>query len=164
MESIVFIDGKVRFPITLDPGVWIFDDRKLNLDTYFEEGTEDESDTYTKDVSEHWDRERTEGAEIPSQTNDNKIKYDKSELFSRSYGIQLNHFLINAEPDKNATQVLIQTTDGQEFSISITEAFNGVIGFSTNGKPVNNGPVHFYYGDGSNRNEPICSIKRFTLN
>ena len=35
VESIVFINGKVKFPITIDPLVWIFDDRKVEIDTYF---------------------------------------------------------------------------------------------------------------------------------
>ena len=37
MEKIVHIKGKVKFPITLDPSVWIFDDRKFDLDTYFDQ-------------------------------------------------------------------------------------------------------------------------------
>ena len=35
LESILFINGKVKFPITIDPLVWIFDDRKVEIDTYF---------------------------------------------------------------------------------------------------------------------------------
>ncbi len=32
MSEILFINGKVRFPITIDPTVWIFDDRKSRFD------------------------------------------------------------------------------------------------------------------------------------
>ena len=35
LGSILFINGKVKFPITIDPLVWIFDDRKVEIDTYF---------------------------------------------------------------------------------------------------------------------------------
>ncbi|MDN8677450.1 peptidyl-prolyl cis-trans isomerase, partial [Staphylococcus aureus] len=32
MSDIIMLTGKVNFTITLDPGVWIFDDRKVDLD------------------------------------------------------------------------------------------------------------------------------------
>ncbi|WLD95020.1 peptidyl-prolyl cis-trans isomerase [Alkalihalobacillus sp. AL-G] len=163
METIVFIDGKVKFPITIDPGVWIFDDRKIDLDTYFKEGPKTETDTYTKEVSEHWDRERMEGARVPSKSNDNKIHYDKMQLFSKSYGIPLSPFILNAQPEQKASHVIIGTKDGTEIKISVSEAKSAILGFSTNGKPVKDGPVHFYYGDGSNQSKPIHSITRFTL-
>ena len=50
VESIIFINGKVKFPITIDPLVWIFDDRKVEIDTYFNNEQEevDELEDYTK--------------------------------------------------------------------------------------------------------------------
>lgn len=50
MSEILFINGKVRFPITIDPTVWIFDDRKVDLTTYFDETRENTSEleTYLK--------------------------------------------------------------------------------------------------------------------
>ena len=50
MSEILFINGKVRFPITIDPTVWIFDDRKVDLTTYFDEIRENTSEleTYLK--------------------------------------------------------------------------------------------------------------------
>ena len=59
MSEILFINGKVRFPITIDPTVWIFDDRKVDLTTYFDETRENTSEleTYLK----HF---RTLGCEI----------------------------------------------------------------------------------------------------
>ena len=44
MSEILFINGKVRFPITIDPTVWIFDDRKVDLTTYFDETRENTSE------------------------------------------------------------------------------------------------------------------------
>lgn len=35
MNDIIVLTGKVKFTITLDPGVWIFDDRKVDMDAYF---------------------------------------------------------------------------------------------------------------------------------
>ena len=50
LGSILFINGKVKFPITIDPLVWIFDDRKVEIDTYFNKEAEkvDEIEDYTK--------------------------------------------------------------------------------------------------------------------
>mgnify|MGYP001051368502 CR=1 FL=1 len=44
--SIVTITGNVKYPITLDPSVWIFDDRKFDLDQFFSDFREvkDEED------------------------------------------------------------------------------------------------------------------------
>ncbi|MGQ0420669.1 hypothetical protein ACT4US_17185, partial [Bacillus sp. HC-Mk] len=47
MSEILFINGKVRFPITIDPTVWIFDDRKVDLTTYFDETRENTSELET---------------------------------------------------------------------------------------------------------------------
>ena len=35
LEFIIPIKGAVKFTITLDPTVWIFDDRKIDLDDIF---------------------------------------------------------------------------------------------------------------------------------
>ena len=50
MADIVQVKGKVRYKITLDPSVWIFDDRIIDLDTYFTEPkrTEQEVDEEKK--------------------------------------------------------------------------------------------------------------------
>ena len=66
MNTIMSIKGKVKFPITLDSGVWIFDDRRIDLNTYFD--TEEDSqalkdEEYTKNVSKFWDKEIRESVE-----------------------------------------------------------------------------------------------------
>lgn len=43
MSDIIQIKGNVKFPITLDPGVWIFDDRRIDLNTYFDQGRKEEN-------------------------------------------------------------------------------------------------------------------------
>ena len=68
MADIVQVKGKVRYKITLDPSVWIFDDRIIDLDTYFTEPkrTEQEVDEEKK-LAESWGRELKEGAAPHSQ-------------------------------------------------------------------------------------------------
>jgi hypothetical protein len=164
LEYIVQLTGKVRFPLTLDPGVWIFDDRKVDLTSYFEQETieMDELEAYTKSVSEHWDRELKEGAIFPP-INKSVKKFEKEKILTGSFAIPLKHFLGNAEPLSNANRVLLKTVDG-EFNLSLTEATNGLVGFSNNGKPLSeDGPIHFYFGDGSNKQNPIKLVQQIVV-
>jgi hypothetical protein len=161
MESIILLKGKVKYPLTIDPGVWIFDDRKVDLTTYFdsEKIEVDELETYTKAVSEHWDREIKEGAIMPIPTKKPSAKkYEKEILLSGTFAIPVYYFLDNAIVGDGVTQVIIKTRD-QNHSIAYEQAYNGLFGFSKNGKPLTeDGPAHFYYGDGSNKNNPIKNI------
>ena len=91
MANIIEIKGKVKFKITLDPSVWIFDDRKAELHTFFEDnGTNDQNlDAYTKSISEHWDREIIEGATIPQTVKTEKKTSIKETLINGTFGILL---------------------------------------------------------------------------
>jgi hypothetical protein len=160
MENIIMIKGRVNYSITLDPGVWIFDDRKIDLTTYFQEEKieKDELDEYTKEISSHWDREITEGATLPPTIKTEK-KYIKEKLLSGSFGIPLKPFLINASPLED-TKELVVITDKEQIVFDLPTSYNFIIGFSRDGKPLlDNGPIHIYYGDGSNQNSPIVNVK-----
>ena len=52
METIIPITGAVTYQLTLDPTVWIFDDRKLDLNTYFTtQNVEEDADVkYMREV------------------------------------------------------------------------------------------------------------------
>ena len=67
MEFILPLNGKTKFSLTLDPTVWIFDDRKVDLTTYFEDSrdVEDADEKYLDAVGKHWSREIMEGAVYP---------------------------------------------------------------------------------------------------
>jgi hypothetical protein len=165
MENVIVIQGQVSFPITIDPTVWIFDDRKVDLTTYFEkdkEEVEDEIVTYTKAVSKHWDREIREGAAYPP-INRSLNKYEKDEALTGSFGIPLTPFIKNSEPKEGATTLSIETKDGESYDIPLSKAHDAILGFSKDGKPVADGPVHFYYGDGSNKDNPIKNIVKFLI-
>ncbi|MBM7659509.1 hypothetical protein JOC85_000276 [Bacillus mesophilus] len=161
MESIILLKGKVKYPLTIDPGVWIFDDRKVDLNTFFDQEKieVDELEAYTKAVSEHWDREIKEGAVVPTPSKKPSTKkYEKEKLLSGTFAIPVYYFLDNAIVDDQVTQVIIKTSD-QDHSMSYEEAYNGLFGFSKDGKPlIEDGPAHFYYGDGSNKDNPIKNI------
>lgn len=163
MESIIIIEGLVDHTITLDPGVWIFDDRKVDLNTCFDAKNEkDELTEYTKAISKHWDREITEGAVFPPTLATEK-KYEKEKVLTGSFGIPLKDFLRNAGPKEEASSLIVVTAAG-EFPISLETAYNSILGFSKEGKPLReDGPVHLYFGDGSNKNDPIKEIRKFMV-
>ncbi|MFZ7942160.1 MULTISPECIES: peptidyl-prolyl cis-trans isomerase [Bacillaceae] len=164
MENILIISGKVKFPITLDPGVWIFDDRRIDLTTYFlkEMENSDSVEAYTKAVSKHWDREIMEGAVFPPTLKSEK-KFEKEKVLTGTFGIPFKPFLANAEPESHAETLVVHTTNG-DYEFPLEKAFGLILGFSTNGQPLSSdGPVHIYKGDGSNQENPIKHVIGFTV-
>ena len=166
METIIFINGKVKFPITIDPLVWIFDDRKVEIDTYFNNEQEkvDELEDYTKKASQFWQKEIQEGAIMPP-TLKSERKFKKLQLIESSFGIPFKPFIENAEPEADASEVIV-TSNGKELSFPLEQAKEFFIGFSKEGKPLSEeegGPIHLYFGDGSNRENPITHVQSFTL-
>ncbi|WP_144700996.1 peptidyl-prolyl cis-trans isomerase [Fictibacillus phosphorivorans] len=166
MEFIVALNGKVNYPLTLDPGVWIFDDRKEDLHTLFdlEKSKENEQEKYLREVSAHWDRELQEGAVPPSEQKKQSSKSTlKETLLTSSFVISLSYFIYNAQPHPDAEKVMIESGDGS-LVITLEEAQNGYFAFSNNGKPLKeDGPVHFYFGDGRNKENPIKHITAVTI-
>ncbi|MBM4764070.1 peptidyl-prolyl cis-trans isomerase [Bacillus sp. B15-48] len=164
MESIIPITGKVNYQITLDPSVWIFDDRKVDLSTYFNKQEEniDVIEEYTKAVSKHWDREIMEGAVFPP-TLKSEQKYEKQKLLEGNFGVPLKPFLLNAVIHEDATTIVIKQTKG-ELELPLEVAYDLILRFSVDGKPLkDDGPVYAYYGDGSNQDHPIKDIKKIII-
>lgn len=164
MENIILLNGNVKYPITLDPGVWIFDDRRLDLTTYFKQERKitNELEEYTKEVSKHWDREIMEGAIFPKTLKSEK-RFEKEKVLTGTFGIPFKPFLINAEPNSNAELLVIKSTDG-EVEVPLAIAYELILGFSDNGQPLKaDGPAHCYFGDGSNQQNPIKNIYAFEV-
>lgn len=166
MKDILQVKGNVKFPIYIDPGTWIFDDRKFDLDAWHPELKKEnfnEQEMYLKQVSSQWDKEIIEGSSPPPREPVKKTK--KQELTEKSFGIALKPFFLNAEPESNATTITIHTEESI-FVYPLEKAFQLVAGFSIKGKPINadeGGPIHIYHGDGSNRQTPIKNVTGFTI-
>lgn len=162
MDTILPIKGKVKFPITLDAGVWIFDDRKIDLNTYFsEDHKEDDEEEFTV-ASKHWDRVIKEGNVSPP-TLKSERQFEKTKLLTGTFGISLKPFLENAEPEKDASTFVIET-DSKDISYPLENAYDFILAFSKDGKPLReDGPVHVLHSDGSNRNNPIKFVKGFRV-
>ncbi|PPA72178.1 hypothetical protein [Jeotgalibacillus proteolyticus] len=164
MNGTIPIEGLVKFKITLDPGVWILDDRKIDLLTYFEEEVEqkDELEEYTKAVASHFSREIQEGAAYPP-TLKTERKYERQKLITGTFGIPLKPFIENAEPEAEAAELTVQTSDGSH-SFSLEEAKTLILAFSKEGKPLTeDGPVHVLFSDGSNRSNPIKHVEKLII-
>ena len=164
VENIISVIGKVKFPITLDPSVWIFDERKLELTTFFDEKKNivNELEEYTKSISKHWDREIIEGAIVPPVEKTEK-KFVKELLLTGTFGIPFEPFLQNAEPYEEAKMVVIECIDNK-YPIPIEKAKELILCFSNIGKPLKeDGPIHVYFGDGSNRENPIKNVRNFRI-
>jgi hypothetical protein len=160
VENIINISGKVKYSITLDPSVWIFDDRKIDLNTYFDFAQDDDKDElteYKKAISKQWDREIIEGAKVPV-THKPVHKYEKEKMLTGTFGMSLKPFLTNAEPDEHAKSLIIVSRN-QEVEVPLEEAYQLILGFSIDGKPLkDDGPVHVYFADGSNKETPIKNV------
>lgn len=164
MAEIILLTGNVKYPISVDAGVWIFDDRRIDLNTYFHEEHEeiDELEAYTKEVSKHWDREIMEGAVFPPTLKSEK-RFEKEKILTGTFGMPFKPFLKNAEPGEDAKVLIVETKDG-EVEVPLTVAYDLIFKFSDNGKPLNeDGPIHIFYKDGSNQNNPIKNVTRLTV-
>jgi len=164
LEFIIPIKGAVKFTITLDPTVWIFDDRKIDLDEFFsgEYEYKDELEEYTKVTSAHWSREIIEGSTVPPTLQSEK-KYERTKVLSSSYGVEFKPFILNAEPLQEASSLIIETTEG-EHSFALNELDSLLLKFSHKGKPLReDGPVHVIKKDGSNINNPIKFVTAFRI-
>lgn len=160
METIIPIKGAVTYKLTLDPSVWIFDDRKVDLATYFTspQETEDSDEKYVREVGAHWSREIMEGATFPP-TLKSERKFDRQGMQTGTFGMHVSHFLKNAQLTPEATHIVFECGNGEEHKFTVDEANTLVFKFSEDGKPLtSDGPVHLLFGDGSNTESPIKNI------
>ncbi|SOC35269.1 hypothetical protein [Ureibacillus acetophenoni] len=161
MENIIPIKGAVTYKITIDPTVWIFDDRRLDLKTYFDQKNDEESEDmkYLLSMGKHWSREIMEGATFPP-TLKTERKFDRQGMKTGTFGMEIKHFLKNAEIHDDATRVVFECENGIEHAFSIEEANTIIFKFSQDGKPLlEDGPVHLLFADGSNVDNPIKNIR-----
>ncbi|MCE4048437.1 MULTISPECIES: peptidyl-prolyl cis-trans isomerase [Bacillaceae] len=162
MNQIMQVKGLVAFPITIDPSVWIFDDRKKTSEEIFAL-TQSESDleAYTKEVSKHWDRELLEGAHLPEKAAGKKFK--KQEIITGTFYMPLAPFIKNAEPLKEAEQIVIQSAE-KELTYPLSVVDEMVLLFCKNGKPLtDSGPIHLFFKNKGIDQTPLTSITGFEL-
>lgn len=144
MSDVIVFKGAVSFPITLDPTVWVFDERKFDLSSYTGENDTDLSKQakYLQGTGTQWDKELREGASLPSVR---RSLAEERKVLEGEYGIRLDPFITNAQPLPEATHVRLHREDQEAVTLPIAEARRAILQFSKAGKPItDNGPVYFY--------------------
>ncbi|KAF1681010.1 MULTISPECIES: peptidyl-prolyl cis-trans isomerase [Bacillus] len=159
--SVIQVKGNVTFPITIDPSVWIFDDRKFPFDR-----KGDSQDTYLQSAGDESDldpeRIIREGRISPPTLKTEK-QYEKQKLMNGSFAMKLGNVLKNAEPLSSAAQCVFVTSSGNTF-VPLKTALNSIVHFSEAGKPLQEGgPIHIYFEDSVDHKQPITDIKEIEI-
>ncbi|MFG6119109.1 hypothetical protein [Thalassobacillus sp. B23F22_16] len=161
---IVQIAGNVNYPITLDPTVWIFDDRKVTMEEAF--GTVDKENTEEDELqkaSMRWDREIYQ-QKIDPPVNRSISRFEKEKILKETYLMDLKPFIKTSEPANDSKGVTLETTKGNK-EVSIEDMRQALALFSVEGRPLKeDGPIHLYWADGSNKNEPVTGVKKIIFN
>ncbi|WP_138415083.1 hypothetical protein [Aquibacillus sediminis] len=154
---IIQLEGKVTYPITLDPTVWIFDDRKILFEQAFSSDKQDAEEVdEIKKVSERFEREYF----IKPPVNQTIKRFEGKKVLENSYVMPIRDFIQTADMKADAKQVRIETGHEPVF-ISIEQLTNSLLLFAKEGKPLKeDGPAHLFFGDGSNVDEPIKNVKK----
>ncbi|HLS66988.1 MAG TPA: hypothetical protein VK029_08355 [Pseudogracilibacillus sp.] len=160
---IIQVKGKVKFPITIDPSVWIFDDRKIKFLDAFSEMKREEEEDHAKKTAEMFDLEVYAQKKIKPPVNKSVRRYDREALLSESYVMPLKPFIEHTEVAPDANEALLHTKD-EQVVLSLHLLNNSYLLFAKDGKPLKeDGPVHLYFADGSNKDEPIKGIQTIEI-
>ena len=163
---IIPLTVNVRFSITLDPSVWIFDDRKIQFEEAFTKDRKEEKDETEdlKNTARLWDQEFVYPTKMKPPVNRTLTKEEREKALIHSFVMPMIDFYNHAEVNEDAKDVTLVTNHG-DVKISLEQLKNAYLLFSIKGKPVKeDGPVHLYFGDGSNKDNPIKGIKKIIIN
>lgn len=164
-RMIVQLTGNVNYNITLDPTVWIFDDRKILFEEAFNERAEKNENTVDEleKAAERFNKEvyRTS---VKPPVNKSITKFEREKILKNSYVMPLEEFLLHAEIKPDSKDATLTTTNGP-IHLSLNDLQACYLLFAIKGKPVTEeGPVHLFFNDGSNKDNPITGIQKITIN
>ncbi|GGJ87022.1 hypothetical protein GCM10007063_06930 [Lentibacillus kapialis] len=164
---IVQITGNVTYTITLDPTVWIFDDRKIRLEEAFTEDAQnrDEKDELTNAADRFSQEVYQQNLKPPiNKTNKGIPRKEREKILENSYVMPIRDFLSYAEIKQDASNVTLETSNGDDV-IPLNTLAESFLLFAIDGKPLKEeGPVQLFYRDGSNRSHPIKGIQKMIVN
>lgn len=161
---IIQITGNVQFNITLDPSVWIFDDRKISFEEAFtlKAPLQQQEEDEIREASLRWDREVYQ-QKLDPPINQSISSFEKKKIIIGTYVMPLVPFLDHANINNNATKAILETKD-ESVEISLEKAKETLLLFAQNGHPLKeDGPVHVYFHDGSNKQSPIKGLKKIII-
>jgi len=158
------IVGNVTYSITLDPTVWIFDNRKILLEEAFSDGIKNKPENNeAKKAAERWNRALHPEYSKPP-VNPNISKSEGEEILKNTYVMPIREFLETAELKPDAKKATLEINDSEDVVIPLGDLKEGYFLFAVEGKPLkDDGPVYFYYRDGSNLDNPIKNIKKIVI-
>ncbi|ASK63620.1 hypothetical protein CFK37_16365 [Virgibacillus phasianinus] len=162
---IVPITGNITYSITLDPTVWIFDDRKVEFDKAFDTVLDQpDEDEDLERTSKRWDRAVSQ-QHINPPINKSISKLEGEKILKGTYVMPIEVFVNHAEAKADAKTASLIIEGNDDVTISLDQLRNAYLLFAVDGQPLKeNGPVHLYHKDGSNRDNPITSIKKIVIN
>lgn len=80
-----------------------------------------------------------------------------------SFAMKLGTVLKNAEPLSSAAQCVF-ITSSEKAAVPLEIALNSIVHFSEAGKPIQEGgPVHVYFEDPVDHEQPIADIKEIEI-
>lgn len=164
-KMIIQIKGKVTYPITLDPSVWIFDDRKIMFEEAFTaKETKQEIDPAQK-AAELFNQELYSLKSIKPPVNKSLSKPEQKKALIHSFVMPIKDFIATAAIENEAKRAVL-TTNEDDVILSLDQLKEALFLFAIDGKQIdaeNDGPVYLYFGDGSNQSAPITGIKEITI-
>lgn len=162
MAEVIVMKGAVTFSITLDPSVWIFDDRKIDLRTYRgeEENQEADQQQYVQGTGAQWDRELKEGAPLPTEK---RSLVEERKALEGDWGMRLAPFIEHAQPQPEVTAVRIHRESKEPVTLSLSDAKRAILQFAKDGKPIREGGPALLYlpEDWAAGKPPIDAITAF---
>ncbi|WP_163970783.1 hypothetical protein [Oceanobacillus halotolerans] len=160
---VVPITGNVTYTITLDPTVWIFDDRKILLEEAFNTNVEETvPEDELEKASERWNQEIYK-QKVNPPVNNSVTRFERNKVLENSYVMPIQEFVGHAEIKEDAKAVVLETTAGNK-TISLADLDNSYLLFAIDGKPIKeDGPVHLLFKDGSNKEEPIKGVQKIII-
>jgi hypothetical protein len=159
---IIPLTGNVTYSITLDPTVWIFDDRKILLEEAFSESAAERTKSNeTEAAAKRWERAIHQQYKPP--VNKSISKFEGEKILKNSYVMPIRDFVQHAQIKENAREATL-VANNKEISITLDELKDCYLLFSVKGKPLKeDGPAHFFYRDGSNRDTPVKGVKKIII-
>lgn len=162
---IIPIEGNVNYPITLDASVWIFDDRKIAFeDAFLPEKSIKKKKKKIDPVKQTAERlNKAYETNMRKPINRNLNREEREAALQKSFVMPLKQFIKHTEPKQSATKAILVTSEG-DVEIPLENLKNSLLHFSNKGKPITEkGPVHLYYQDGSNKENPIKGITKIII-
>lgn len=146
--SMIFpLDGAVRHALTIDPTVWIFDERKRTVHE-LDQTVENDNDVYYAKMGKAWDDGLMQGSRVDH--NKPMSRADKDAALRDSFAMPFAPFLQNAEPIDSATHVSFY--GDTVLTVPIENANAVYLQFSKDGKVLADGPVYVLYDGQTIRN------------